>query len=199
MRANGKIPPEVHPILLGLSIVMHRNEDLINISASHPDMAEKHIFYEYRIKNPPDLSHLLPPQTERWWEHIAPVLPPAAPHSPPAAPYSPPVAPHSPPAAPHSPLAAHCPLSAAPHSPPASRCFLLAAPRSPPAASHSPPAGASFFPHAPGPTECDSDAHMEDEAMSEEEDELDDDSDTQQLAPPKRPKVSDRRLNFCFF
>lgn len=121
--------------------MLQQNEDLANITDSHRDL-KRHKFYDQHVKFPPVISHLLPPQAERWWEHISTV---------PVPPPSPPVAAGS---SPHASL------------------------------------------HAPRPTENDNDVHMEDGALSEEKDELDNDSDKQQLVLPVQPKVSDCRFIF---
>ena len=67
--SNGGIAPPLHPILAALSIVLDRNEDLANITVSHPRLGRQ-VFYDPGVTFPPDISYLLPPQEKRWWEHI---------------------------------------------------------------------------------------------------------------------------------
>jgi hypothetical protein len=49
--------------------VLERNEDLGRISRSHPDRHE-HSFYDAEAKFPSDISDLLPPNADRWWEPL---------------------------------------------------------------------------------------------------------------------------------
>ena len=67
--SNGGTASPLHPILAALSIVLDRNEDLANITVSHPRLGRQ-VFYDPGVTFPPDISYLLPPQEKRWWEHI---------------------------------------------------------------------------------------------------------------------------------
>jgi hypothetical protein len=55
--------------LVALSIALERDEDLRRITRSHPDQRE-HEFYDANAEFPPDISNLLPPSADRWWEHL---------------------------------------------------------------------------------------------------------------------------------
>jgi len=59
----------MHPTLVALGIVLHRNEDLGNINRSHPDRDE-HEWYDGSALFPEDISNLLPEATDRWWEQL---------------------------------------------------------------------------------------------------------------------------------
>lgn len=59
----------LHPTLVALTIVFARKEDLGRISRTHPDL-EQHEFYNADAVFPEDLSNLLPPSAERWWEKL---------------------------------------------------------------------------------------------------------------------------------
>jgi hypothetical protein len=59
----------LHPTLVALSIVLDRDEDLSRINGSHPDR-QQHEFYDASADFPPDISDLLPPSAERWWERL---------------------------------------------------------------------------------------------------------------------------------
>jgi hypothetical protein len=65
---EGTIPP-LHPILVALSIVLDGKEDLGNITRSHPKQ-NTHSYYDESAIFPEDLSDLLPPKTDRWWEPL---------------------------------------------------------------------------------------------------------------------------------
>ena len=59
--------PALHPTLVALCIVLNRKEDLGRISRTHPDL-HQHQDYNPDAEFPSDLSELLPPSAERWWE-----------------------------------------------------------------------------------------------------------------------------------
>jgi hypothetical protein len=59
----------MHPTLIALSIVLDKGEDLGRINRSHPDL-EMHAFYDSNTVFPPDISDLLPPSADRWWERL---------------------------------------------------------------------------------------------------------------------------------
>jgi hypothetical protein len=65
---RSEIPP-LHPTLAALSIVLHRNEDLGTIDRSHPDR-HSHKRYKRDATFPDDISDLLPPHADRWWEKL---------------------------------------------------------------------------------------------------------------------------------
>jgi hypothetical protein len=50
-------------------MVMRRDEDLGNITRSYSDRV-KHRDYDASASFPSDISHLLPPSQDRWWEHL---------------------------------------------------------------------------------------------------------------------------------
>lgn len=59
----------LHPTLAALYIVLDRNENLGNINRSHPDLIQ-HELYDPDVEFPHDLSDLLPPTADRWWDHL---------------------------------------------------------------------------------------------------------------------------------
>ena len=59
----------MHPTLVALSIVLDGNEDLGNITRSHPKR-QAHSFYDERAVFPEYIANLLPPSTDRWWEPL---------------------------------------------------------------------------------------------------------------------------------
>ena len=61
--------PSMHPTLVTLGIVLHRDKDLGSINQSHPDRDE-HEFYDASALFPEDISNLLPEVADRWWEHL---------------------------------------------------------------------------------------------------------------------------------
>ena len=61
--------PPLHPTLVALSMVLHRDEDLGTINRTYPDQG-KHIYYKAGAVFPDDISDLLPPSADRWWEHL---------------------------------------------------------------------------------------------------------------------------------
>jgi len=61
--------PPMHPTLVMLGIVLHRDEDLGSINQSHPDWDE-HEFYDTSTLFPEDILNLLPEVADRWWEHL---------------------------------------------------------------------------------------------------------------------------------
>jgi hypothetical protein len=66
---NGGVFFTLHPTLVALSIVLTRDEDLGRINRSHPDQWE----HQYFISNhefPADISDLLPPSADWWWESL---------------------------------------------------------------------------------------------------------------------------------
>ena len=66
---NGDITFPLHPILVGLQIVLDQKEDLGNITKSHPNRA-LHMFYDEKAEFDLDISYMLPPITDRWWEQL---------------------------------------------------------------------------------------------------------------------------------
>lgn len=48
---------------------MARDEDLSRISRSHPDR-RLHGYYNKDASFPDDISDLLPPPADRWWERL---------------------------------------------------------------------------------------------------------------------------------
>jgi hypothetical protein len=66
---NGGVAPPLHPTLVALSIVLEYKEDLGNITRSHPKRQE-HTFYDASAVFPEDISNLLPPSKDRWWEPL---------------------------------------------------------------------------------------------------------------------------------
>jgi hypothetical protein len=50
-------------------MVLDRNEDLGSINQFHPDR-QVHKFYDASAEFPADISHLLPPSKDRWWEEL---------------------------------------------------------------------------------------------------------------------------------
>ena len=65
MKEGGTCP--LHPTLVALSIVLLRDGNLGTINQSHLDR-HMHKFYNENAKFPADISHLLPPSEDRWWE-----------------------------------------------------------------------------------------------------------------------------------
>jgi hypothetical protein len=69
LEGNGDVTFPLHPILVALQIVLDQNEDLGSITRSHPDL-KVHSFYDETAKFPADISHMLPPIADRWWEQL---------------------------------------------------------------------------------------------------------------------------------
>jgi hypothetical protein len=65
---NGKVPP-MHPTLVALSIVISGKQDLSRISRDHPGRLH-HKFYDASTDFSADISDLLPPSGDRWWEAL---------------------------------------------------------------------------------------------------------------------------------
>jgi hypothetical protein len=65
---DGDFPP-LHPTLAALCIVLDQNEDLGTINRSHPDRDE-HTYYNSYWVFPSDISNLLPPSADPWWERL---------------------------------------------------------------------------------------------------------------------------------
>lgn len=63
------LPPPLHPILAALTIVMDGDEDLAQITRSHPKL-NQHKYYDPRAEFDDDLSEMLPGPTGRWWERL---------------------------------------------------------------------------------------------------------------------------------
>ena len=69
LRKNGGVRIPVHPTLVALSIVVELDEDLGNINRSHPERF-RHSLYNASAEFPLDISDLLPPSADRWWEGL---------------------------------------------------------------------------------------------------------------------------------
>ena len=67
MRANNGNALPMHPILVALSIVIADKEDLSRITRDHPGRL-RHKFYDASANFSADISDLLPPSEDRWWE-----------------------------------------------------------------------------------------------------------------------------------
>lgn len=61
--------PPVHPTLLALSIVISLGEDLRRINLLHPRL-KSHIYYDPGATFPQDISNMLLPSADRWWERL---------------------------------------------------------------------------------------------------------------------------------
>ncbi|KAI9443045.1 hypothetical protein H4582DRAFT_2054140 [Lactarius indigo] len=70
LRRNSGDLPALHPTLAALYIVLDAKGDLSDIGRGHPSI-NKHKYYLPSAKFPADISHLLPPNEGRWWEHLA--------------------------------------------------------------------------------------------------------------------------------
>lgn len=69
MRENEGARVVLPPTLAALYIVLDQKEDLGSIKRSHPDL-KKHEFYDPAAEFPDDLSDLLPPRADRWWDDL---------------------------------------------------------------------------------------------------------------------------------
>ena len=69
LRANPRKVLPMHPILIALSIVMTGQEDLSHIARDHPGRL-RHRFYDASVDFSADISDLLPPGEDRWWEAL---------------------------------------------------------------------------------------------------------------------------------
>jgi hypothetical protein len=69
LKSNPRHKFALHPILVGLTIVMFENEALHMISREHP-LREQHEYYVPGADFPDDISDLLPPSADRWLEHL---------------------------------------------------------------------------------------------------------------------------------
>jgi hypothetical protein len=59
-----------HPTLVVLTIMLKEGTDFSKISRDHPKL-HKHEFYQPHHKFPINISNLLPPNTEHWWESLS--------------------------------------------------------------------------------------------------------------------------------
>jgi hypothetical protein len=60
----------LHPTLIALQNVLAKeDQDLGSINRSHPRLV-KHKFYDKDYQFPDDLSSMLPPMEDRWWEQL---------------------------------------------------------------------------------------------------------------------------------
>jgi hypothetical protein len=66
---NDGVPPALHPTLAALFIVLDSGADLSEIGRNH-HLIRKHKYYDPRAKFPEDISGLLPPNGDRWWEPL---------------------------------------------------------------------------------------------------------------------------------
>jgi hypothetical protein len=66
---NDGVPPALHPTLAALFIVLDSGADFSEIGRNHQNL-RKHKYYNHRAKFPEDISGLLPPSSDRWWEHL---------------------------------------------------------------------------------------------------------------------------------
>jgi hypothetical protein len=69
LKKNGDQIFPLHPILGALTIVIRKNEDFGNITASHPGL-KNHKYYNPNAEFPADISNMLPPMADRWWESL---------------------------------------------------------------------------------------------------------------------------------
>jgi hypothetical protein len=74
LRRNGNQKFPLHPILGALTIALTRKKpddevDLGSITSSHPRLKD-HKYYFANAEFPTDLSNMLPPIADRWWEHL---------------------------------------------------------------------------------------------------------------------------------
>jgi hypothetical protein len=65
---NGGVTPPFHPTLAALSIVLTKGTDFSEIRRDHPKVS-KHSYYTPH-EFPDDISNLLPPSAEHWWESL---------------------------------------------------------------------------------------------------------------------------------
>jgi hypothetical protein len=66
---NNGAPPALHPTLAALFIVLNSGSNLSEIGRNYPKQ-RKHQYYDPNAQFPKDISHLLPPGEDRWWEHL---------------------------------------------------------------------------------------------------------------------------------
>jgi hypothetical protein len=66
-RQNGGVQQPLHPTIAALSIVLDLDEDLGTISRTHPYL-DQHTHFQQNAVFPADISGLLPPPADRWWE-----------------------------------------------------------------------------------------------------------------------------------
>jgi hypothetical protein len=69
LRGSNGVPPALHPTLAALFIVMDSAADLSEIGRDHPRI-EEHLYYTPGSQFPGDISGLLPPSGDRWWEPL---------------------------------------------------------------------------------------------------------------------------------
>lgn len=69
---NGGVKPALHPTLTALSMVLRSPADFSEIAriARNDRELRKHKFYVPGFKFPADVSDLLPPSADRWWEPL---------------------------------------------------------------------------------------------------------------------------------
>jgi hypothetical protein len=68
-KANRGSAPALHPTLAALSVVLAKGADFAEIGRDYPKR-RKHQFYDPQATFPEDITDLLPPQEERWWERL---------------------------------------------------------------------------------------------------------------------------------
>jgi hypothetical protein len=68
-KANGGTAPALHPTLAALSVVLDLGVDFSEIGRNY-HKCRKHRFYDPRATFPEDITGLLPPKEERWWERL---------------------------------------------------------------------------------------------------------------------------------
>jgi hypothetical protein len=64
---NGGESPALHPSLAALYIVLKSKDDFSEIGRNHPNL-KKHKFYQPHVAFAKNITHLLPPSGDRWWE-----------------------------------------------------------------------------------------------------------------------------------
>jgi hypothetical protein len=61
--------PPLHPTLAALFIILGTSGDFSKIWRTYQGVA-KHTYYNPQAKFPEDITHLLPPTGEHWWEDL---------------------------------------------------------------------------------------------------------------------------------
>jgi hypothetical protein len=68
-KADNGTPPALHPTLAALYIILDVNGDLSEIGRKYPNL-KQHKYYKRKSEFPDNISDLLPPHEDRWWEDL---------------------------------------------------------------------------------------------------------------------------------
>jgi hypothetical protein len=73
-KENKGILPVKHPTLMALYIVLDLKGDFSDISRNHLHLEEQHKYFKPSTKFPDNISDLLPPYEDCWWDELGKLL-----------------------------------------------------------------------------------------------------------------------------